>query len=175
MPLLHHDVGVQRLALPGRPEIAVAELVEPVTLHAEASSGRVFIVRTDDTVAPVRPAMVRRALRNLIDNAIKYTPEGGEVRIGAKAHNDEVIIEVANTGPGIPAKHLPRIFERFYRVDAGRSRELGGTGLGLSIVKHIVAKIGGGITVDSAGGWTRFRLQVPRADSPKSDTHVSPG
>jgi two-component system phosphate regulon sensor histidine kinase PhoR len=73
-----------------------------------------------------------------------------------------------------PAKHLPRVFERFYRVDAGRSRELGGTGLGLSIVKHLVAKIGAGITVDSDGDWTRFRLVLPRADSPKSDTYVSP-
>jgi two-component system phosphate regulon sensor histidine kinase PhoR len=85
-----------------------------------------------------------------------------------------VFIEVANTGPGIPSKHLSRVFERFYRVDAGRSRELGGTGLGLSIVKHLVAKIGGEISVDSSDGWTRFQLCLPRADSPKSDTRVSP-
>ena len=84
---------------------------------------------------------------NLVDNAIKYTPEGGEVRIEVVTENDDVLIEVANSGPGIPPKHLGRVFERFYRVDAGRSRELGGTGLGLSIVKHLVAKIGAGITV----------------------------
>jgi len=117
---------------------------------------------------------LEQVLVNLIDNAIKYTPEGGEVRVEVAAHDRDVLIEVANSGTGIPAKHLPRVFERFYRVDAGRSRELGGTGLGLSIVKHLVAKIGGGITVDSEGGWTRFRLLVPRADSPKSDTYVSP-
>jgi two-component system phosphate regulon sensor histidine kinase PhoR len=111
---------------------------------------------------------------NLVDNAIKYTPEGGEVRVDVTAKERDVLIEVANTGPGISAKHLPRVFERFYRVDAGRSRELGGTGLGLSIVKHLVAKIGGGITVDSDADWTRFRLLVPRADSSKSDTYVSP-
>jgi len=117
---------------------------------------------------------LEQVLVNLVDNAIKYTPEGGELRVEVAAHDRDVLIEVANSGPGIPAKHLPRVFERFYRVDAGRSRELGGTGLGLSIVKHLVAKIGGGITVDSEGGWTRFRLLVPRADSPKSDTYVSP-
>jgi len=117
---------------------------------------------------------LEQVLVNLVDNAIKYTPEGGEVRVDVAAKERDVLIEIANTGPGISAKHLPRVFERFYRVDAGRSRELGGTGLGLSIVKHLVAKIGGGITVDSEGGWTRFRLLVPRADSPKSDTYVSP-
>ena len=86
---------------------------------------------------------------------------------------EEVVITIANSGPGIPQKHLARVFERFYRVDAGRSRELGGTGLGLSIVKHLVAKIGGGIEADSSGGWTRFTLRLERADSPKSDTPVS--
>jgi len=117
---------------------------------------------------------LEQVLVNLVDNAIKYTPEGGEVRVGVVAKDADVLIEVANSGPGISAKHLPRVFERFYRVDAGRSRELGGTGLGLSIVKHLVAKIGGWITVDSDGEWTRFQLRVPRADSPKSDTRVSP-
>ncbi len=117
---------------------------------------------------------LEQVLVNLVDNAIKYTPEGGEVRVDVAAKERDVLIEIANSGPGISAKHLPRVFERFYRVDAGRSRELGGTGLGLSIVKHLVAKMGGGITVDSEGGWTRFRLLVPRADSPKSDTYVSP-
>jgi two-component system phosphate regulon sensor histidine kinase PhoR len=116
---------------------------------------------------------LEQVLVNLVDNAIKYTPEGGEVRVGIVPQDGEVLIEVANTGPGIPAKHLPRIFERFYRVDAGRSRALGGTGLGLSIVKHLVAKIGGRITVDSRDGWTRFQLRVPEADSSQSDTGMS--
>jgi two-component system phosphate regulon sensor histidine kinase PhoR len=117
---------------------------------------------------------LEQVLVNLVDNAIKYTPDGGEVRVDAGVKDGDVLIEVANSGPGIAAKHLPRVFERFYRVDAGRSRDLGGTGLGLSIVKHLVAKIGGEITVASEGGWTRFRLRVPRVDSSKSDTHVSP-
>jgi two-component system phosphate regulon sensor histidine kinase PhoR len=117
---------------------------------------------------------LEQVLVNLVDNAIKYTPEGGEVRVDLTAKAGDVVIEVANSGPGIPSKHLLRVFERFYRVDAGRSRELGGTGLGLSIVKHLVAKIGGDIKVDSDDGWTRFQLRVPRVDSPKSDTRVSP-
>jgi two-component system phosphate regulon sensor histidine kinase PhoR len=117
---------------------------------------------------------LEQVLVNLVDNAIKYTPPGGEVRGSITTEGDDVIIEVANSGPGIPTKHLSRVFERFYRVDAGRSRELGGTGLGLSIVKHLVSKLGGEITVDSSGGWTRFRVRLARADSPKSDTRVSP-
>ncbi|MDH3625082.1 MAG: ATP-binding protein [Myxococcales bacterium] len=118
---------------------------------------------------------LEQVLVNLVDNAIKYTPPGGEIRISIADEANGALIEVANTGLGIPAKHLHRIFERFYRVDAGRSRELGGTGLGLSIVKHLVAKLGGGITVDSREGWTRFSLRLRRPDSPKSDTRVSHG
>ena len=117
---------------------------------------------------------LERVLVNLVDNAIKYTPEGGEIRISIAEDAGGVVIEVANTGPGIPAKHLPRVFERFYRVDAGRSRALGGTGLGLSIVKHWVTKMEGEITVDSREGWTRFQLRLRQADSSQSDTGVSP-
>ncbi len=106
---------------------------------------------------------LEQVLVNLVDNAIKYTPRGGEIRISIADEADGALIEVANTGFGIPAKHLHRIFERFYRVDAGRSRELGGTGLGLSIVKHLVAKLGGAITVDSREGWTRFSLRLRRS------------
>jgi two-component system phosphate regulon sensor histidine kinase PhoR len=118
---------------------------------------------------------LEQVLVNLVDNAIKYTPRGGEIRISITDEANGIVIEVANTGLGIPPKHLHRIFERFYRVDAGRSRELGGTGLGLSIVKHLVAKLGGAITVDSREGWTRFRLRLRRPDSPESDTRLSHG
>ncbi len=158
--------------------VAVGVLLDEVARGLESQSkakGLKVICSGFDDAPPV--IAERRALEqvlvNLVDNAIKYTPEDGEVRVSIMVEGGDVIIEVANSGPGIPAKHLPRVFERFYRVDAGRSRALGGTGLGLSIVKHLVAKIGGGITVDSGGGWTRFRLRVPGADSPGSDTHVS--
>jgi two-component system phosphate regulon sensor histidine kinase PhoR len=145
-------------------------------LEAQSKAKRLTVTSVGLQEAPPLMAEERaleQVLVNLVDNAIKYTPEDGEVRVEVAATDGEIVIEVANTGPGIPPKHLDRVFERFYRVDAGRSRELGGTGLGLSIVKHLVAKIGGRITVDSGAGWTRFRLRVPRADSPKSDTDVS--
>src|SRR5262245_29721566 len=80
---------------------------------------------------------VEQVLENLLDNALKYTPEGGEVRLRWGIESGQAFIEVADTGIGIPATDLPRIFERFYRVDKARSREMGGTGLGLSIVKHL--------------------------------------
>jgi len=93
-----------------------------------------------------------QVLINLLDNAAKYNKEGGEIRISAAAQDAGVRVSVADTGPGIPAAHLPRIFERFYRADKARSRELGGTGLGLSIVKHLVELHGGSVGVDSAEG-----------------------
>jgi len=106
---------------------------------------------------------IRQILDNLIDNAIKYTPEGGSVRVGCRLQGGTVTVEVADTGIGIPRDDLPRIFERFYRVDKARSRELGGTGLGLSIVKHLVQSIGGQISVDSRlGAGTRFTVHLPR-------------
>lgn len=87
-------------------------------------------------------------LGNLLDNAIKYTPEGGHVRLTARRAGAAVRVEVADDGPGIPPHQRLRVFERFYRVDAGRSREMGGTGLGLSIVKHLVEAMGGRAGVD---------------------------
>lgn len=108
---------------------------------------------------------IRQILDNLIDNAIKYTPEGGSVRIGCRPAEDReaVVLEVMDSGLGIPRDDLPRIFERFYRVDKARSRELGGTGLGLSIVKHVVQSLGGEITVSSrVGGGSRFTVRIPR-------------
>ena len=102
-------------------------------------------------------------LGNLVDNALKYCAEGASVRIAAESAEGMVSICVTDTGPGIAQEHLPRVFERFYRVDAGRSRELGGTGLGLSIVKHLVEAMGGAVTVESrlgAGTTFRFTLQA---------------
>jgi two-component system phosphate regulon sensor histidine kinase PhoR len=104
-------------------------------------------------------------LGNLVDNALKYCAEGASVRITAAATDDGALrVSVSDTGPGIPPEHLPRVFERFYRVDAGRSRELGGTGLGLSIVKHLVEGMGGAVAVDSRpGAGSTFSFTVQRA------------
>ncbi len=99
------------------------------------------------------PRALEHVLSNLVDNAVKYCPPGTSVRVSAaKLDEERVRLVVSDTGPGIPAEHLPRVFERFYRVDAGRSRELGGTGLGLSIVKHMVETMGGKVAVESEVG-----------------------
>jgi two-component system phosphate regulon sensor histidine kinase PhoR len=101
-------------------------------------------------------------LRNLIDNAVKYNKEGGKVLVRAKKEGNKQILEVEDTGIGIPPEHVPFIFERFYRVDKGRSKEMGGTGLGLSIVKHIVFLHGGEIKVHSKPGeGSRFSVIIP--------------
>ena len=102
---------------------------------------------------------------NLLDNAIKYTPTGGEVEVEAALSGGEVLVEVKDTGMGIPENDLSRIFERFYRVDKARSRELGGTGLGLAIVKHIIAGLGGRVWVErrhlrKAGGGSTFSFTL---------------
>jgi two-component system phosphate regulon sensor histidine kinase PhoR len=95
---------------------------------------------------------IEQVLVNLLENAIKYTPAKGSVKISAQDFADTLKISITDTGDGIPAKDLPRIFERFYRVDSARSRDLGGTGLGLSIVKHIVQLHGGDVSAESVQG-----------------------
>ena len=107
---------------------------------------------------------VKQLLINLIDNAIKYTHSGGEVSVKIYYNNEMVNIEVADTGIGISKEHISRLFERFYRVDKGRSRAMGGTGLGLAIVKHIVATMNGQIKVNSEiGKGTTFTVILPKA------------
>jgi signal transduction histidine kinase len=102
------------------------------------------------------------AVSNLVDNAIKYGKEGGRVTVSGKIDPSGCTVEVKDDGPGIPPEELPRIFERFYRVDKGRSREMGGTGLGLSIAKHIVESHGGILRVESRiGVGTRFTIRIP--------------
>jgi two-component system phosphate regulon sensor histidine kinase PhoR len=102
------------------------------------------------------------AVSNLVDNAVKYGKEGGRITLSGRIEPSGCTIEVNDDGPGIPAEDIPRIFERFYRVDKGRSRELGGTGLGLSIVKHIVESHEGTLHVESRlGVGTRFVIRIP--------------
>ena len=101
---------------------------------------------------------------NLLDNAIKYTPEGGSITVNAAGKEKVAQIDISDTGIGISEKDLPRIFERFYRVDKARSRELGGTGLGLSIVKHIVQAHDGQVWVQSIlGQGSTFSFTIPIA------------
>lgn len=109
--------------------------------------------------------MLRRAVANLVSNAIRHTPRGGTVRVGIDARDHAVRLAVENPGPPIPAEHLPRLFDRFYRADPSRHREAEGVGLGLAITRSIVEAHGGSIAASSAEGLTRFEVQLPAAGS----------
>ena len=141
------------------PETAALRLDELVAGTA-AGLAALFAARGVSLVNAVPAGLEARADRdklaqvliNLLDNAAKFNREGGAVKVTAERDGGFVKVTVEDEGPGIPARHLPHIFERFYRVDKARSRELGGTGLGLSIVKHLVELHGGSVGVDSAEG-----------------------
>ncbi|REK24715.1 MAG: GHKL domain-containing protein, partial [Actinobacteria bacterium] len=105
------------------------------------------------------------AVRNLLDNAIRYTSDGGSVSVRARVDEGHAVVEVEDTGSGIPTRDLDRIFERFYRVDAARSRRTGGTGLGLSIVRHVIESHGGSVSASSQlDVGSTFSLTLPLAD-----------
>jgi two-component system phosphate regulon sensor histidine kinase PhoR len=120
-------------------------------MRPRADARRVVL---EDQLPPALPLVnadhdrLHQILINLVDNAVKYTPEG-RVTVTAVSSGGAVEVRVVDTGIGIPPAHLPRITERFYRVDRARSRELGGTGLGLAIVKHLVHAHGGSLVVES--------------------------
>ena len=108
------------------------------------------------------PSDLALAFRNLVENAVRHTPEHGQVSTWVGSADGEALVVVADSGSGIPAADIPRIFERFYRVDAARSRATGGTGLGLAIVKHVAELHGGRVEVESRlGEGSTFRLRVP--------------
>ena len=126
----------------------------------------ITVTQEANDAPPVRAD--RRALEhilgNLVDNALKYCPSGASIGVRAAVENGRVRVTVNDSGPGIPQEHLPRLFERFYRVDAGRSRDLGGTGLGLSIVKHLVEAMDGAVAVTSkVGAGSTFSFTLQRA------------
>lgn len=110
---------------------------------------------------PGDPGFLAQVMINLVDNALKYTLEGGSVRIAVSQPGGQVKVSVCDTGIGIPQESLPRVFERFYRVDKARSREMGGTGLGLSISKHIIEAHGGKIMVESSPQGSTFSFTLP--------------
>ena len=123
-----------------------------------------FAVQTTGVSVRGSSAELGLAVRNLCDNALRYTEEGGSIRIELSGVDGEGIVTVTDTGMGIPGRDLGRIFERFYRVDVGRSRQTGGTGLGLAIVKHVAERHGGQVTVRSLlGEGSTFELRVPVA------------
>lgn len=149
--------------------VSVADVVDLCTETALLRAQRKGIVVEADIppdLPPVRAdaRLLREVLQNLLDNAVQYTPSGGKIEVHAEAGPCEVTVAVSDTGIGIPLADQERIFERFYRVDAARSREVGGTGLGLSIARHIVETLGGKISVESeVGRGSRFSFSIPKA------------
>jgi signal transduction histidine kinase len=151
-----------------RPEpqpVALAPLAADVWQAVSGEAGRLtFRTATAPDAATILadPEALRQILTNVLDNAARYTAPGGRVEVRAGREDGGVRIEISDTGVGIAGEHLARIFERFYRVDPARSRELGGTGLGLAIVKHLVEAHGGRVEAESVlGAGTTIRLVLP--------------
>jgi two-component system phosphate regulon sensor histidine kinase PhoR len=120
----------------------------------------------------INPDLIEQAIVNLLDNAIKFSPNGSEVKIETIKSNGSIQLSVSDKGTGIPKKHLPRLFERFYRVDKARSREQGGTGLGLAIVKHITQVHNGEVVVESKPGkGTKFSIILPDKNNIDKTAH----
>lgn len=145
----------------------VAHAIE--SLDSRPAQRHITIEATVDPelLALVNEGLFEQALVNLLDNAIKYGPEGGTVRIAAAVDGQSLVFSVADQGPGIPARDLPRLFERFYRVDRARSKHLGGTGLGLAIVKHVAMAHGGDASVTSIeGSGSTFFISLPLQPGP---------
>ena len=127
-------------------------------------------VSSDEPPVWADPQRLAQVLGNLIENALRHTPPGGRVEVSARTDHDELTLRVADTGEGIPAEHLPHLFERFYRVDAARNREHGGAGIGLAIAKALVEAHGGHITAtsDGPGTGTAFTIRLPLTSSRES-------
>ena len=144
---------------------AAAVARQVMDLLREAANEKGLVLTNElagDVAVRADPRALEHVLVNLVENAIKYT-DRGSVTLHAERDGAAWILEVADTGPGIDGHHLPRIFERFYRVDPGRSRDQGGTGLGLAIVKHLAQGMGAEVGVESDGAGTRFRVRLPAA------------
>jgi signal transduction histidine kinase len=116
----------------------------------------------DGTEVRARPDELTQVLANLLQNAVRYTPREGRVRVIVDREDDLARVRIANTGPGIPPEDLPRVWERFYRVEKSRDRARGGAGVGLAIVRQIVEAAGGRVGVASDAGWTEFTVLLPR-------------
>jgi two-component system phosphate regulon sensor histidine kinase PhoR len=151
-----------------RPErLALAPLLQDVWASLKPRADALHLAFRSELAADAAAVTAdapgaRQILLNVLDNSVRYTPAGGTITARSSRSAKGVTVEIRDTGIGIPGEHLPRIFERFYRVDAARSRELGGTGLGLAIVKHLVEAHGGRVTAESAlGAGTTIRIVFP--------------
>ncbi|MGE0826124.1 MAG: sensor histidine kinase [Candidatus Binatia bacterium] len=163
LTLSRADAGQVKLTLES---VDLAELARDVVNHlgvlAEEKRQPLSIEAAGSVPIIADRLVLRQAIVNLVDNAIKYSPEGGRVRVVAQDQPSSPILEVSDTGPGITTEHRERIFDRFYRVDKARSRELGGTGLGLAIARWAVEAHGGRIELESEEGkGSLFRIRLP--------------
>ncbi len=160
-----HTLSLKPTSIEG-PVGAVLDLLES---RAQEKQIAFEIAVDEDLVVVGDSSALEHVLVNLVDNAIKYTPAGGAVGIVAKHDAGHVLLEVWDTGPGVPESHRARLFERFYRVDPGRSRDMGGTGLGLSIVKHLVETMRGTVHMrPREGGGSVFWVRLPAAAEERS-------
>jgi heavy metal sensor kinase len=167
------DTGKPKLSIDvvDIPELA-QEIAEQLGVLAEEKDQSVR-VKTDGDSRWLGDRMVlRQALLNLVDNAIKYSPVGGEIEIHIGSSPEATLIDVTDTGPGIPAELQPRIFDRFYRVDKARSRENGGTGLGLAIAKWAVEVNGGRLTLEPSARGSCFRITLPQTPGEAAKSEI---
>lgn len=132
--------------------VAPALARRAIALEVATEPGLVVRARSDE---------LTQVVANLLQNAARYTPAGGRVRVAAERAPDGVVVRVANSGPGIPPEDLPRVWERFYRVEKSRDRARGGAGVGLAIVKQLVEDAGGRVGATSEAGWTTFWFRLP--------------
>ena len=168
-----NDVPTERVQL----DKMAFEVADMLRIHAEEKQVTINAHRNKKPVYIIgNPDHVEQMLINLIENAIKYNKPGGSVTVHVFGNDREANVTISDTGIGIPEEHLPRLFERFYRVDKGRSRSMGGTGLGLAIVKHIVRGMNGEIEVHSKfGEGTEFLVTLPIAPPPAPEERDESG
>ena len=161
---IEHDVDREKIELS---ETGVASVlgaaVQACRMAAEKKSMAVEVQCPPELNGRLDRELIEQAVTYLVDNAIKYSDEGKSVVVEARDDEEAVVISVKDEGPGIAPQHVSRLFERFYRVDKGRSREQGGTGLGLAIVKHIASVHGGTVDVTTAlEQGSTFLIRLPK-------------
>jgi two-component system phosphate regulon sensor histidine kinase PhoR len=161
---IEQDSEQGKIALaPGRLKEVLQDAIQVCRERAAAKDMEIEITCPDDLAAQINAPLLLQAVVNLIDNAVKYSPAARPIQVEARQELGEVLVLVRDQGPGIAPEHIPRLFERFYRVDPGRSRKVGGTGLGLAIVKHIAQSHGGYVTLQSAPGkGSTFFIHLPQ-------------
>jgi len=171
--LSHGDAGTVRLA---RERVDLGQLAREVVaslgILAEERNERLTVDVADGVLVSADRLVLREAITNVVDNAIKYSPQGSTVGLRLRADTGRAVLTVADEGPGIAPEHRERIFDRFFRLDEGRSRDEGGTGLGLAIAKWAVEVNGGQISVETGSNrGAIFRIVLPIDPAPITEPH----